>query len=103
MPWFRPCRHSTTRCDGLKLCLLGVAISIGNEGGVAAIMGSALIGSFVVIGASFYMDKVRKLFPTVVSGVVVTLIGLTILPVAMNWVGDSLPIRNNSLHYQSCF
>ncbi|WP_060980994.1 nucleobase:cation symporter-2 family protein [Vibrio splendidus] len=74
---------------GSSFAFLGVAISIGNEGGVAAIMGSALIGSVVVIGASFYMDKVRKLFPTVVSGVVVTLIGLTILPVAMNWVGDS--------------
>lgn len=74
---------------GSSFAFLGVAISIGNKGGVAAIMGSALIGSFVVIGASFYMDKVRKLFPTVVSGVVVTLIGLTILPVAMNWVGDS--------------
>ncbi|MGF1823341.1 purine permease [Vibrio splendidus] len=74
---------------GSSFAFLGVAISIGNEGGVAAIMGSALIGSFVVIGASFYMDKVRRLFPTVVSGVVVTLIGLTILPVAMNWVGDS--------------
>ncbi|WP_192891402.1 nucleobase:cation symporter-2 family protein [Vibrio bathopelagicus] len=74
---------------GSSFAFLGVAISIGNEGGVAAIMGSALIGSFVVIAASFYMDKVRKLFPTVVSGVVVTLIGLTILPVAMNWVGDS--------------
>ncbi|MCQ8867040.1 nucleobase:cation symporter-2 family protein [Vibrio splendidus] len=74
---------------GSSFAFLGVAISIGNEGGVAAIMGSALIGSFVVIGASFYMDKVRTLFPTVVSGVVVTLIGLTILPVAMNWVGDS--------------
>ncbi|MEZ8258632.1 nucleobase:cation symporter-2 family protein [Vibrio cyclitrophicus] len=74
---------------GSSFAFLGVAISIGNEGGVAAIMGSALIGSFVVIGASFYMDKIRKLFPTVVSGVVVTLIGLTILPVAMNWVGDS--------------
>ncbi|CDU04101.1 conserved membrane hypothetical protein [Vibrio coralliirubri] len=74
---------------GSSFAFLGVAISIGNEGGVAAIMGSALIGSFVVIGASFYMDKVRKLFPTVISGVVVTLIGLTILPVAMNWVGDS--------------
>ncbi|MEZ9659751.1 nucleobase:cation symporter-2 family protein [Vibrio sp. 10N.261.52.F3] len=76
---------------GSSFAFLGVAISIGNEGGVAAIMGSALIGSFVVIGASFYMDKVRKLFPTVVSGVVVTLIGLTILPVAMNWVRDSPP------------
>ncbi|WP_295893575.1 nucleobase:cation symporter-2 family protein [uncultured Vibrio sp.] len=74
---------------GSSFAFLGVAIAIGKEGGVASIMGAALVGSFVVIIASFYMDKVRQLFPTVVSGVVVTLIGLTILPVAMNWVGDS--------------
>ncbi|MGF1778356.1 nucleobase:cation symporter-2 family protein [Vibrio nomapromontoriensis] len=74
---------------GSSFAFLGVAISVGKEGGVAAIMGAALVGSFVVILASFYMEKVRKLFPTVVSGVVVTLIGLTILPVAMNWVGDA--------------
>ncbi|MCW8334181.1 purine permease [Vibrio sp. SCSIO 43135] len=74
---------------GSSFAFLGVAIAIGKDGGVSSIMGSALVGSFVVIAASFYMDKVRKLFPTVVSGVVVTLIGLTILPVAMNWVGDA--------------
>ena len=74
---------------GSSFAFLGVAIAIGKEGGVSSIMGASLIGSFVVIAASFYMDKIRKLFPTVVSGVVVTLIGLTILPVAMNWVGDS--------------
>jgi len=74
---------------GSSFAFLGVAIAIGREGGVASIMGSALVGSLVVIIASFYMDRVRKLFPTVVSGVVVTLIGLTILPVAMNWVGDA--------------
>ncbi len=74
---------------GSSFAFLGVAIGIGKEGGVASIMGAALIGSFVVILASFFMEKIRKLFPTVVSGVVVTLIGLTILPVAMNWVGDA--------------
>lgn len=74
---------------GSSFAFLSVAITIGKEGGIASIMGAALIGSFVVIVASFYMEKVKKLFPTVVSGVVVTLIGLTILPVAMNWVGDS--------------
>jgi xanthine permease len=74
---------------GSSFAFLGVAISIGKEGGVSSIMGASLVGSFVVILASFYMDKIRKLFPTVVSGVVVTLIGLTILPVAMNWVGDA--------------
>ncbi|MCG9681592.1 purine permease [Vibrio sp. Isolate23] len=80
---------------GSSFAFLGVAIAIGREGGVASIMGSALIGSLVVILASFYMDKVRKLFPTVVSGVVVTLIGLTILPVAMNWVGDAPAASEN--------
>lgn len=74
---------------GSSFAFLGVGITIGKEGGVGSIMGAALIGSFVVIFASFYMDRVRKLFPTLVSGVVVTLIGLTILPVAMNWVGDA--------------
>ncbi|MCG9677819.1 MULTISPECIES: nucleobase:cation symporter-2 family protein [Vibrio] len=80
---------------GSSFAFLGVAIAIGREGGVASIMGSALVGSLVVIFASFYMDKVRKLFPTVVSGVVVTLIGLTILPVAMNWVGDAPAASEN--------
>jgi len=80
---------------GSSFAFLGVAIAIGREGGVASIMGSALVGSLVVIVASFYMDKVRKLFPTVVSGVVVTLIGLTILPVAMNWVGDAPAASEN--------
>ncbi|AIW15671.1 nucleobase:cation symporter-2 family protein [Vibrio tubiashii] len=80
---------------GSSFAFLGVAIAIGREGGVASIMGSALVGSLVVIAASFYMDKVRKLFPTVVSGVVVTLIGLTILPVAMNWVGDAPAASEN--------
>ncbi|MCW8330965.1 purine permease [Photobacterium sp. SDRW27] len=74
---------------GSSFAFLGVAMAIGKNGGISSIMGAALLGSLVVITASFYMDKVRKLFPTVVSGVVVTLIGLTILPVAMNWIGDA--------------
>ncbi|MGF1679795.1 purine permease [Photobacterium makurazakiensis] len=74
---------------GSSFAFLGVCISVGKDGGMSSIMGGALVGSFFVIAASFFMDKIRKLFPTVVSGVVVTLIGLTILPVAMNWVGDA--------------
>jgi len=74
---------------GSSFAFLGIAIVIGKEGGAGSIMGAALVGSLVVIAASFYMHKVRKLFPTVVSGVVVTLIGLTILPIAINWIGDA--------------
>ncbi len=44
---------------GSSFAFLGVAISIGKEGGVSSIMGASLVGSFVVILASFYMDKIR--------------------------------------------
>ncbi|WP_025823218.1 nucleobase:cation symporter-2 family protein [Shewanella marina] len=74
---------------GTSFAFPGACIAIGTSGGVATIMGAALVGSFMVIIASFYMDFIRKLFPTLVSGVVVTLIGLTILPVAMGWIGDA--------------
>lgn len=74
---------------GSSFAFLGTLIGVGNMHGMSGIMGGVLVGSFVVIIASFYMDFVKKLFPTVVSGVVVTLIGLTILPVAMNWIGDA--------------
>ncbi|UJF17835.1 purine permease [Vibrio sp. SS-MA-C1-2] len=74
---------------GSSFAFLGALIAIGASKGLPDIFGASLAGSFVVVIASFFMGTVRKLFPPVVSGVVVTLIGLTILPVAMNWIGDS--------------
>ncbi|MBV7299307.1 nucleobase:cation symporter-2 family protein [Enterovibrio paralichthyis] len=74
---------------GSSFAFLGVAIGIGKADGVSGIMGAALVGACLVIVSAFFMEHIRKLFPPVVSGVVVTLIGLTILPVAMNWVGDA--------------
>ncbi|WP_017024690.1 nucleobase:cation symporter-2 family protein [Vibrio rumoiensis] len=74
---------------GSSFAFLGVAISIGKTDGMSGIMGAAFVGSFLVIICSFFMEKIKKLFPDVVSGVVITLIGLTILPVAMNWIGDA--------------
>ncbi|MCF7354739.1 nucleobase:cation symporter-2 family protein [Vibrio sp. CK2-1] len=74
---------------GSSFAFLGVAISIGKADGMSGIMGAAFVGSFLVIFASFFMTQIKKLFPDVVSGVVITLIGLTILPVAMSWIGDA--------------
>ena len=74
---------------GSSFAFLGTIIAIGQTSGMSTVLGAAFVGSFMVIIASFYMEQIRKLFPNLVSGVVVTLIGLTILPVAMNWIGDA--------------
>ncbi|EAQ66687.1 xanthine permease [Marinomonas sp. MED121] len=71
---------------GTSFTFVGVAIAIGFEHGVAGILGSALVVSLVMIIGSFFMPVIRKLFPPVVTGTVVTLIGLTLIPVAVDWI-----------------
>lgn len=71
---------------GSSFTFVAAAIAIGfSEYGVAGIMGSSLVGSLVMIIGSFFMPYVRKLFPPVVTGVVVMMIGLSLIPVAVDW------------------
>ncbi|MGG3801004.1 nucleobase:cation symporter-2 family protein [Metabacillus fastidiosus] len=59
-------------------------IDIGTHYGVSAIYGAVLVsGIFVMIIAPFFSHLV-KFFPPVVTGSVVTIIGVTLIPVAMN-------------------
>ncbi|WP_017431154.1 nucleobase:cation symporter-2 family protein [Vreelandella jeotgali] len=71
---------------GTSFTFVGVSIAIGFEHGVAGILGSALVASLVMIAGSFFMPFIRKLFPPVVTGTVVTLIGLSLIPVAVDWL-----------------
>ncbi|BDM64510.1 xanthine permease [Shewanella sp. NFH-SH190041] len=70
---------------GTSFTFVAIAISIGMDSGVSGIFGSALVGSLVMIIGSRFMPQIRKLFPPVVSGTVVVLIGMTILPVGVDW------------------
>ncbi|WP_419852305.1 nucleobase:cation symporter-2 family protein [Actinobacillus pleuropneumoniae] len=70
---------------GTSFTFVAAALAIGfSEHGVAGIMGASLVGSLVMIIGSFFMPYVRKLFPPVVTGVVV-MIGLSLIPVAVDW------------------
>lgn len=71
---------------GTSFTFVAAALAIGfSEYGVAGILGSSLVGSLVMIIGSFFMPHVRKLFPPVVTGVVVMMIGLSLIPVAVDW------------------
>lgn len=71
---------------GTSFTFVAAALAIGfSEHGVAGIMGALLVGSLVMIIGSFFMPYVRKLFPPVVTGVVVMMIGLSLIPVAVDW------------------
>jgi len=70
---------------GTSFTFVGVSIAIGFEYGVEGILGSALVASLVMIVGSFFMPIIRKFFPPIVTGTVVTLIGLSLVPVAIDW------------------
>ncbi|RDU35832.1 purine permease [Neobacillus piezotolerans] len=69
---------------GCTFTAVGPMISIGSQYGIASIYGAIIIsGLFVILGAGLF-SKLLKFFPPVVTGSVVTVIGITLIPVAMN-------------------
>jgi xanthine permease len=69
---------------GCSFTAVGPMIAIGGELGVSAIYGSILISGIFVIAIATVFSKLIKFFPPVVTGSVVTIIGITLIPVAMN-------------------
>lgn len=69
---------------GCAVQAIAPIILIGQEMGISAIYGSIIAsGVFVLLIAPFF-SKIVRFFPPVVTGSVVTVIGLTLIPVAIN-------------------
>ena len=75
---------------GTSFAFVGAGISVGLEHGVPGILGSSLVGSLVMIVGSFFMPVIRRFFPHTVTSVVVTMIGLSLIPVAVDWAAGGV-------------
>jgi xanthine permease len=69
---------------GCTFTAVGPMIAIGGQYGISAIYGSILISGIFVVAISTVFGKLVRFFPPVVTGSVVTIIGITLIPVAMN-------------------
>ncbi|MGD6803288.1 nucleobase:cation symporter-2 family protein [Rossellomorea vietnamensis] len=69
---------------GCTFTAVGPMIAIGGQYGIPAIYGSILVSGLFVMVISKYFGKLIRFFPPVVTGSVVTIIGITLIPVAMN-------------------
>ncbi|MEU1599885.1 nucleobase:cation symporter-2 family protein [Streptomyces sp. NPDC005708] len=54
-------------------------------GGLPAVFGSIIVAGLVGLVAATFFAKIIHFFPPVVTGVVITTIGLTLMPVAAGW------------------
>ncbi|MEI2401121.1 solute carrier family 23 protein, partial [Paenibacillus phytohabitans] len=69
---------------GCTFTAVGPMIAIGGQYGISAIYGAILAGGVFLVLVSTIFGKLVKFFPPVVTGSVVTIIGITLIPVAMN-------------------
>ncbi len=72
---------------GCSFTAVGPMIMIGNESGISAIYGAIIVSGLIVIVISRFFGKLVRFFPPVVTGSVVTIIGITLIPVAINNMG----------------
>lgn len=82
---FGPVGAKVPMVMGTDFTFVGPSLSVGATMGLPGIFGATVAGSFIEMILSRFVRPLRKLFPPAVTGTVVTLIGLTILPVAVDW------------------
>jgi len=63
---------------------MGAIVSQG--GGLPAVFGSVIVASIIGLIIAPLFSQILRFFPPVVTGTVITTIGLTLMPVAGNWV-----------------
>lgn len=74
---------------GCAFQAVGPMIIIGTQYGMSAIYGAIIASGLFVVLFSGLFGKLIKVFPPVVTGSVVTIIGLTLIPVALTDLGGS--------------
>lgn len=73
--------------QGTSFSFIGPIISAGMTGGLSMVFGACIAGSFVEIFISRILRYVRKIITPLVSGIVVTLIGLSLVKVGIRACG----------------
>lgn len=75
---------------GTDFTFVAPAIAVGAKFGLPGIFGATILGALIVISLSFFVKPLMKLFPPIVTGTVVSLIGLTLLPVSIDWAAGGV-------------
>ncbi len=72
--------------QGVSFAGVATMVAIVNGGGgIQSVFGAVIVSSLLGLLISPIFSKVIKFFPPVVTGTVITVIGLSLMPVAANW------------------
>ncbi len=72
---------------GTSSGFIGTAKAMGVAFGYGALMGASFIGGIFEMILGYFIEPLKKLFPPVVTSLVIISIGLSLLPVGINYFG----------------
>ncbi|GAA5016214.1 hypothetical protein GCM10025734_65750 [Kitasatospora paranensis] len=71
--------------------MLAIAKEHGPKDALPVVFGAVIVAGILCFLAAPYFCKLVRFFPPVVQGTVITLIGVSLLPVAVNWARGGTP------------
>lgn len=71
---------------GTDFTFVNPSIAVGAKFGVAGIVAATITGALAEIILSRFIKPLMRFFPPLIIGIVVSLIGVTLLPVSIDWV-----------------
>jgi NCS2 family nucleobase:cation symporter-2 len=75
---------------GTSIAFVGGLIAIGKEYNLATVFGACLVAAVVEVVFGFAIRRIRNAFPPLVNGIVVMLIGLTLIPVGIDYAAGGI-------------
>ena len=85
-----PVMQGCTFAAVTPMVMIGTAQG-GGTAGLQAVYGSVIVAGIVCFIVSSFFSRMLRFFPPLVTGTVITLIGLSLMPVAVRWVGGGNP------------
>ena len=86
--------------QGVTFAAVTPMVIMAQTGGMTMIFGAVIVaGIFTFLAAPFF-SKLIRFFPPIVTGTIITIIGVSLLPVGINWAAGGLGNKNfGSLTY----
>lgn len=81
--------------QGVTFAAVTPMILIGKAHGLTGIYGSVIAAGLITFLVSPYFSRSIRFFPPVVNGSIITIIGVSLLPIAVRWAGGGNPAAPN--------
>jgi xanthine permease len=71
--------------QGISFASVSTMVAVASKDGLQPVFGSILVAGVIGLLVSSFFAQLVRLFPPVVTGTIITVIGLSLLPVAFTW------------------